>query len=157
MKKLSCFIGIIPILFFLLPTYSFGAKDFSVFTKKNTSISFLCFKHYDRFDPIMIKHIGPKNPSIKNWENLPAGKKLILPSKDDMGHLVPQKDKETVAITYFRPPVFVFRGGKGKPMPAQVNMALTENDRLKVGYGGRAEIMATGPRLIRIISLNFNR
>jgi len=127
-----------------------ASHDIKVRVGKRSCVSYLCYKYYGRYDPAMVKHLAHKNPGVKDWQSLRAGSRIVMISKEGMERLVPPSEKETVALTYIKPPVFVFRGGKGKPIPARANMTLGAKDRVRVGHGGKAEIMATGPRLIRL-------
>ncbi|RLB25374.1 MAG: hypothetical protein DRG73_01970 [Deltaproteobacteria bacterium] len=147
--KLNTFFLLI-VIFLLFSSYSEASKRRSVKVKADESISFLCFKIYGRFNPEMTKQFVKINPHIKDWDNLAEGEEINLFSKKEMNSIVPEQKRETVVITFLKPPVIIKKDTKGPHKKALLNMILDCKDRIEVKRGGRVELMMSHGRVIRL-------
>ncbi|MBW2332170.1 MAG: hypothetical protein JRF08_01560 [Deltaproteobacteria bacterium] len=129
--KLNTFFLLI-VIFLLFSSYSEASKRRSVKVKADESISFLCFKIYGRFNPEMTKQFVKINPHIKDWDNLAEGEEINLFSKKEMNSIVPEQKRETVVITFLKPPVIIKKDTKGPHKKALLNMILDCKDRIEV-------------------------
>lgn len=141
-------------VFFILLSSSFlslqAADRQSYIVQQTDSISFLCFRVYGRFSPEMVKGLSPINSHVKDWDNLTVGQAITFLSEREMDLMVPLESKELLAITFLRHPVRVRESAERVFSKARLNMTLAPGDRIQVEAGGRAELMMTGGRVIRL-------
>ncbi len=133
--------------FFLSP----AASEWQPYiVQQNDSISFICFKVYGRFTPEMVKELSALNRQVEDWGNLPVGQAISLLSEREMNSMIPPVGKELVAITFLRHPVRIRESAERVFSKARLNMTLAPGDRIQVEAGGRAELMMSGGRVIRL-------
>ena len=148
-QKISILFLTIAILF-SFSLYSEAHERKFITVKPNDSISLLCFKIYSRFSPEMLNQLLKINSHIKDWGNLPVGKEIEFITEKEMNTILPEQERETVIITFLRHPVMVKKDTEDSYKRAQLNMILTSKDHIEVKSGGRAELMMTEGRIIRL-------
>lgn len=148
-QNINIFFLAISILFFF-PFYSEASGRKLIKVKPNESISFLCFKIYGKFSPKMPKQLSKINSHIKDWNNLPISTEIKFLTKKEMDSIIPEQKREVVVVTYLKHPVRVKKGKEGPYKSAQLNMMLDSKDYIDVKSSGRAELIMSGGRIIRL-------
>lgn len=97
----------------------------------------------------MVKQLSKINPHVKDWDNLLAKEEIIFLTESEMNSIIPEK-KEGVVITFLKHPVRIKKDIQGPFERARLNMILASNDYIEVKHGGRAELMMSEGRVIRL-------
>ena len=146
----------ISILFFF-PLFSEASKRQLIKVNPNDSISFLCFKIYGKFCPEMPKQLSKINSHVKDWDNLPAGTEIKFLTEKEMNSIIPEQKKEVVVITFLQHPVRIKKDTEAPYKSARLNMILTSKDHIEVKSGGRAGLMMSEGRIIRLNEISTIR
>ncbi len=144
------------VLFFLLSlllalnTWASEEDFLTAKVRKHDSISLLCFKIYRGFLPEMLTQLTKINPHINDWNKLPTDVAIKFFARKEMDRMIPEQMQDRVVITFLKQPVSIKRGDNNTYKKAQINSILEEEDFLKVGKGGRAELIMSGGRILRL-------
>ena len=98
----------------------------------------------------MVKELSVIDSQVKHWDNGLEGQAISLFSKREMNALIPPRGKELVVITVLRHPVHIKKDFNRVRSKAQLNMILSPGDHKQVEASGRAELVMTGGRVIRL-------
>jgi len=98
----------------------------------------------------MVKEVSVIDSQVKDWDNGLEGQAISLFSKREMNALIPPRGKELVVITVLRHPVHIKKDFNRVRSKAQLNMILSPGDHKQVEASGRAELVMTGGRVIRL-------
>lgn len=167
----------ISFLFLLVPSNADEGQIIKV--RKGDTISYLSFKIYGQYDPLIGELLQKENPKIKDINLIYVGQTIKFPSRAVMKKwlqerspkiekpvlpLVPPKvpaEKEVLptetkvrankaVITYLSGQVEVKKKESPSWTAAQPNMILYENDQIKVMAKSRAEIILDNQSVVRL-------
>lgn len=168
---------LISFLFLLVPLNADEGQLIKV--RKGDTISYLSFKIYGQYDPLIGEFIRKENPKIKDINLIYVGQSIKFPSREAMRKWLQEKtpkiekpappsvpfrvpaEKEELpvetkvrankaVITYLTGQVQVKKKEANSWTTAQPNMILLENDQIKVMARSRAEIILDNQSVVRL-------
>lgn len=171
------FFFLIFFLFLFLPLNADQGQLIKI--RKGDTISYLSFKIYGQYDPLIGELIRQENPKIKNINLIYVGQTIKFPSRATMKKWLQEKspkiekttpqlafpqvpiEKEELptetkvrankaVITYLSGQVQVKKKAESAWTAAQPNMILHEKDQIKVMAKSRAEIILDNQSVVRL-------
>lgn len=176
------FFFLIFFLFLFLPLNADEGQLIKV--RKGDTISYLSFKIYGQYDPLIGELILKENPKIKNINLIYVGQTIKFPSRATMKKrlqeerrvvekpvplpappkVIPEKEELPVetkvrahkaVITYLSGDVQVKRKNSSQWTAAEPNMILYEKDQVKVLAKSRAELILDNQSVVRLAENSF--
>ncbi len=88
------FFFLVPLLFLLLPLGADNADDGQIIkVRKGDTISYLSFKIYGQYDPLIGEFIRKENPKIKNINLIYVGQEIKFPGREAMRKWLQEKSR----------------------------------------------------------------